>query len=76
METKTFNWNEIANHIYISFFLDDWRLVDTLTKHLHTWYRLNKTLTNSQFIDRSQDDSDDDDDDDDEIIETEEELRK
>lgn len=35
------------------------------------WNRLNKTLTNSQFIDRSQDDSDDD-----EIIETEEELRK
>lgn len=35
--------------------------------------RLKKTLTNSQFIDRSQDEESDDED---EIIETDEELRK
>lgn len=36
-------------------------------------YRLEKTLTHSQFVDPSEDD---DSDDDDQIIETEEELRK
>lgn len=37
--------------------------------------RLEKTLSHSQFADRSEED-DDDSDDDDQIIETEEELRK
>lgn len=35
-------------------------------------HRLEKTLTHSQFIDRSEDDSDEED----QIIETDEELRK
>lgn len=37
-------------------------------------YRLEKTLTHSQFVDPT--DEEDDDSDDDQIIETEEELRK